>query len=113
MCFEHVAIELQNIAGEDVTFGKTRSVDGQPGVYTVVYEYAQRDEGIEAGELALRLLCSLLPPELQPEGVVPADWDWPEARDGLHPLRAAARARPVHRRAGARPPKNATSPGCG
>ena len=45
--FEHVAIELQNIAGEDVTFGKTRSVDGRPGVYTVVYEYAQRDEGIE------------------------------------------------------------------
>jgi cyanophycin synthetase len=57
--FEHVAIELQNIAGEDVSFGKTRSVDGQPGVYTVVYEYAQRDEGIEAGELAIRLLCSL------------------------------------------------------
>ncbi len=78
--FEHVAIELQNIAGEDVTFGKTRSVDGQPGVYTVVYEYAQRDEGIEAGELAIRLLCSLLPPELQPDGVVPADWSWPEAR---------------------------------
>ena len=30
---EHVAIELQNIAGEDVTFGKTRSA-GRPGVYT-------------------------------------------------------------------------------
>jgi cyanophycin synthetase len=78
--FEHVAIELQNIAGEDVTFGKTRSVDGRPGVYTVVYEYAQRDEGVEAGELALRLLCSLLPAELQPEGCVPEGWQWPEAR---------------------------------
>ena len=44
---EHVAIELQNVAGEDVTFGKTRSA-GRPGVYTVVYEYAQREEGIEA-----------------------------------------------------------------
>ena len=42
---EHVAIELQNIAGESVTFGKTRSASA-PGVYTVVYEYAQRDEGI-------------------------------------------------------------------
>ena len=30
--FEHVAIELQNIAGEDVTFGKTPSVDDRPGV---------------------------------------------------------------------------------
>ena len=78
--FEHVAIELQNIAGEDVTFGKTRSTD-VPGVYTVVYEYAQRDEGIEAGELAIRLLCSLLPAELRPEGVVPDDWDWIAARD--------------------------------
>ena len=27
---EHVAIELQNVAGEDVTFGKTRSIDDQP-----------------------------------------------------------------------------------
>lgn len=81
---EHVAIELQNMAGEDVTFGKTRSVDGRPGVYTVVYEYAQREEGIEAGELALKLLCSLLPGDLRGllhGDTVPADWDWPEARD--------------------------------
>ena len=80
---EHVAIELQCVAGEDVTFGKTRSA-GRPGVYTVVYEYAQRDEGIEAGNLALKLLCALLPKNLQPvagEGVVPDDWDWPTARD--------------------------------
>jgi len=84
--FEHVAIELQNIAGEDVSFGKTRSVEGQPGVYTVVYEYAQRDEGIEAGELAVQLLCALLPPGLRPAGVVPADgvgadWLWADKRD--------------------------------
>jgi len=77
---EHVAIELQNIAGEDVTFGKTRSTDVR-GVYTVVYEYAQRDEGIAAGELGIQLLCSLLPPELKPEGSVPADWNWLERRD--------------------------------
>jgi len=77
---EHVAIELQNIAGEEVTFGKTRGA-GPPGVYTVVYEYAQRDEGIAAGELGLRLLCSLLPPQLRPADGVPADWSWPDARD--------------------------------
>src|SRR5512134_933620 len=53
---EHVAIEMQNVAGEEVTFGKTRSLDDRPGVYSVVYEYTQREEGIEAGELALRLL---------------------------------------------------------
>ena len=77
---EHVAIELQNIAGEAVTFGKTRSA-AAPGVYTVVYEYVQRDEGIAAGELGLRLLSSLLPEELRPEGSVPEGWSWPEARD--------------------------------
>ncbi|HMD73757.1 MAG TPA: cyanophycin synthetase [Steroidobacteraceae bacterium] len=78
--FEHVAIELQNIAGEDVSFGKTRSTD-TPGVYTVIYEYSQRDEGIAAGELAIQLLCSLLPVELQPASSVPADWNWEARRD--------------------------------
>ena len=77
---EHVAIELQNIAGEDVSFGKTRS-SGKPGVYSVVYEYAQKEEGIEAGELALRLLCSLLPDALRPQGLVPDGWNWIVARD--------------------------------
>ncbi|HLM54240.1 MAG TPA: cyanophycin synthetase, partial [Pseudoxanthomonas sp.] len=79
---EHAAIELQNVAGEDVTFGKTRSVgEDRPGVYTVVYEYAQKEEGIAAGELALKLLASLLPAGLQPKGSVPEDWDWDRARD--------------------------------
>ncbi len=78
---EHVAIELQNMAGEDVTFGKTRSIDDRPGVYSVVYEYAQREEGIEAGELALKLLRSLLPANLRSADAVPDDWNWPEARD--------------------------------
>ena len=77
---EHVAIELQNIAGEEVTFGKTRSA-GALGIYSVVYEYAQRDEGIAAGELGLRLICSLLPPAIRPADAVPENWDWPEARD--------------------------------
>lgn len=78
---EHVAIELQNVAGENVTFGKTRSIDDKPGVYSVVYEYAQREEGIEAGELAMRLLDSLLPVSLRTPGLLPEDWDWPSARD--------------------------------
>jgi cyanophycin synthetase len=78
---EHVAIELQNVAGEDVTFGKTRSIDGRPGVYTVVHEYDQRDVGIAAGELGLQLLCSLLPDAIRPADGVPEGWTWPTARD--------------------------------
>ncbi|MFA6228912.1 MAG: cyanophycin synthetase [Rhodanobacter sp.] len=77
---EHVAIELQNVAGEDVTFGKTRST-GKPGVYSVVYEYVQKEEGIAAGELALRLLSSLLPVDLRTRNSVPEGWDWISARD--------------------------------
>ncbi len=79
---EHVAIELQNIAGEDVTFGRTRSVsDDRPGVYSVVYEYIQREEGIAAGELALKLLDSLLPAELRT--ATDEAWDWASERDGF------------------------------
>ncbi len=79
---EHVAIELQNVAGEDVTFGKTRSIsDDRPGVYSVVYEYAQREEGIAAGELALKLLDSLLPVELRT--ATDDSWNWEDERDGF------------------------------
>ncbi|MDX2262083.1 MAG: cyanophycin synthetase [Gemmatimonadales bacterium] len=77
---EHVAIELQNIAGIKVTFGKTRGA-GPEGVYDVVYEYEQRDEGLEAGELALRLLTALLPEECRPLDAVPVDWDFARERD--------------------------------
>jgi cyanophycin synthetase len=77
---EHVAIELQNMAGEDVTFGKTRSIEGRPGVYDVVFEYEQAEVGNEAADLALSLLHSLLPATLQPSDV-DADWQWEVARD--------------------------------
>ena len=61
---EHVALEIQNIAGSGVSFGRTRNA-GKPGLYNMVYAYKQRDAGIEAGHLALRLLMHLLPGELQ------------------------------------------------
>jgi cyanophycin synthetase len=60
---EHVAIELQAIAGHQVSFGKTRGADA-PGLYHVVFEYEQQTVGIEAAALAMRLLRSLLPPAL-------------------------------------------------
>jgi len=67
---EHVAIELQQAAGAKVTFGKTRSADVR-GLYHVVFQYEQSDVGLEAGNLALTLLHSLLPNELQPAASVP------------------------------------------
>ncbi len=61
---EHCAIEVQNVAGTDVTFGRTRGT-GEPGQYNMVYEYHQRDVGLAAGKLAMRLLMHLLPEELK------------------------------------------------
>jgi cyanophycin synthetase len=77
---EHVAIELQNIAGEPVTFGKTRS-NAETGQYHVISQYEQEDVGLEAGRLGLTLLHSLLPAELRPKGAVPADFDFAAERD--------------------------------
>src|SRR5215207_1390613 len=56
---EHVALDLQNQAGAEVTRGKTREA-GRRGVYNVVYAYAQEDVGIAAGLLAARLLNHLI-----------------------------------------------------
>jgi cyanophycin synthetase len=60
---EHVAIEIQNLAGADVTFGKTRGT-GAPGEYFVVYQFEEERVGEAAGKLALRLLHSLIPASL-------------------------------------------------
>jgi cyanophycin synthetase len=56
---EHVALELQNLAGAEVVRGKTRGT-GERGVYNVVYQYAQEDVGLAAGHLAVRLLNHLI-----------------------------------------------------
>jgi cyanophycin synthetase len=61
---EHVALEIQGVAGSEVTFGRTRST-GVPGQYNLVYQYHQRDVGLEAGQLSIRLLMHLLPDALK------------------------------------------------
>jgi cyanophycin synthetase len=78
---EHVAIELQNVAGSPVTFGKTRSIDGQPGSYDMVFEYRDEAVGLEASALALRLILSLLPADLGPDDAPAGDWDFASERD--------------------------------
>jgi len=69
---EHVALEIQNIAGSGVSFGRTRTT-GEKGMYNMIYAYKQRDAGIEAGHLALRLLMHLLPEHLQQQIDCPID----------------------------------------
>ncbi len=86
---EHVAIELQVVAGSDVTFGRTRSIDGQPGFYNMVFQYKDADVGREASRIALELIDHLLPAELRFIGAPGDDWAFAEQRD--HFIRYAQR----------------------
>jgi len=78
---EHVAIELQNVAGSAVTFGRTRSIDGQPGHYNMVFQYKDVAVGREASALAMNLIQSLLPDNLKSDKAPGADWDFASQRD--------------------------------
>ncbi|SDF22584.1 cyanophycin synthetase [Sporomusa acidovorans] len=59
--FEHVALELQSLAGEEYAagFGKTRGA-GSPGVYLVVFGCKAGRVGLMAAEGAYRLLMAAL-----------------------------------------------------
>lgn len=56
---EHIAIEMQNLAGGEVRRGLTRAT-GERGVYNVIFQYEQEDVGRAAGELARRLLNHII-----------------------------------------------------
>ncbi len=60
---EHVALELQSLAGAATTRGKTRSVKGRPGVYNILFAYDDAETGLLAGRLAFQLVDALLPPD--------------------------------------------------
>jgi cyanophycin synthetase len=56
---EHLALELQYIAGMKVGFGKTNDTD-QPSVYEVIYSYWVEEAGIYAGEQAIDIVNAVL-----------------------------------------------------
>ncbi|HWT12162.1 MAG TPA: cyanophycin synthetase [Allosphingosinicella sp.] len=78
---EHVALELQTLAGSRATRGKTRSVKGRPGVYNVMFAYNEEKVGLAAGRAALELVDSLLPGELQGITGLERIWDFEGAFD--------------------------------
>lgn len=63
---EHVALELQNLAGTDVRHGKTRGA-GPAGQYNVIYEYREESVGLEAGRIAVDLVNHLVDPAASPD----------------------------------------------
>ena len=56
---EHIALELQELAGMPVGFGRTRETS-TPGVYNVVFEYIDEQAGRYAGRAAVRLCQSIV-----------------------------------------------------
>ena len=80
--WEHAAIELQHMAGSDVSFGKTRGM-GPPGHYNMVFAYKQREVGLEAARIARQLLLNLLPERIRDEmaSEIEDDFDFEEERD--------------------------------
>lgn len=56
---EHIALELQELAGMTAGFGRTRET-ATPGVYNVVYDYVEEQAGRYAGRSAVRLCQSIV-----------------------------------------------------
>lgn len=56
---EHVALELQTLAGMDMGFGRTRST-GKHGEYYIVFDYMEEDAGVYAAKAAFNLVSSLI-----------------------------------------------------
>ncbi len=59
---EHVAIALQRETGAHVYRGKTRSA-AEAGTYNVIYGYGEERVGLQAGNLAVRLVNHLVEPD--------------------------------------------------
>jgi cyanophycin synthetase len=55
---EHLALELQTLAGMDVGYGRTRET-GERGIYSVVFSYMEEEVGRFAGRAAVRLFIEI------------------------------------------------------
>ena len=55
---EHIALEIQMLAGMYVGFGRTRDY-GEKGVYHVVFEYVEENVGLHAAEAAVKIAEAL------------------------------------------------------
>jgi cyanophycin synthetase len=71
---EHVALELQTLAGMYVGFGRTRET-ATPGVYQVVIEYHNEEAGRYAARAALRLCQSIIDTGTYPKDELDKDLD--------------------------------------
>jgi cyanophycin synthetase len=56
---EHIALEIQTLAGMDTGFGRTRETK-TPGIYNVVFSYTEENVGLYAAEAAVRIAEALI-----------------------------------------------------
>jgi cyanophycin synthetase len=57
---EHIALEIQTLAGMDCGFGRTRGTGERDGVYFVVFNYMEENAGVYAAKAAVRISESLI-----------------------------------------------------
>ena len=56
---EHIALELQTLAGDDTGFGRTRGT-GKKGEYNVIFNYENKKMGIAAANEAVAVVKKLI-----------------------------------------------------
>ncbi len=56
---EHIALEIQTLAGMETGFGRTRETK-TPGIYNVVFSYTEENVGLFAGESAVKITEALI-----------------------------------------------------
>lgn len=55
---EHIALEIQTLAGMDTGFGRTRGT-GKEGEYYVVFSYTEKEAGVYAAEASVKIAQAL------------------------------------------------------
>jgi len=81
---EHIALEIQTLAGMDVGFGRTRGY-GEEGVYNVVFAYMEESVGRYAAKASVRICEAIISGE---------DYDLSEDIQEMRELREADRLGP-------------------
>ncbi len=56
---EHIALELQTLAGMETGFGRTRGTGSKDGEYYVVFSYMEEDAGVYAAKASVRIAQAL------------------------------------------------------
>jgi cyanophycin synthetase len=56
---EHIALEIQTLAGMETGFGRTRETK-TPGIYNIVFSYVEENVGLFAAESAVRIADALI-----------------------------------------------------